>query len=1354
MASSSVAAILIGGGVPAWATCTQVGAGGYNNPGATTVAGLCVSNTNVTGSIDNSGTISPSGIKFSNGTMTGQILSSGTINGGISLDSASKISGTNTDISVIGPTFTGGISNAAALSSAFYGIFVGGNAAIDALVNGGLVSITISTFSGGISNSGSIATGDNGILVGGNASTGSGDDTGNASITISTFAGGISNSGTISSTGGGGVGVWVGGNAMIGSEASRNATSVRVANFSGGIFNSGTISAAGTGILVGGEARIGTATTKNTASVAISTFSGGIGNSGILSAAGDGIWVGGHASLDAASPTDTASVTIATFTGGVANSGTISAGGTGILVGGTANIGNGAARGVNAASVTISTFSGGISNSGTIDAGGAGIWVGGTTTNAAGGPNVTASLTIATFSGGIGNSGTIDAGTTGIRVDHVLAFSGGIGNAGSITASHYGIVVFDISQFGGSAGGGITNSGTISVASVDGIFVGGSLSATGITTFAGGITNSGAITANFNAIQLDFVSTFTGGITNSGTISAGAGTAISVQNVSTFSGGIANSATISAGGIGIEINDVAQFGSTSAGGISNSGTILAGASGIVVESVANFSDGISNFGTIVAALNGIFVGSDTTFAGGISNSGAIRAAGTGNGINVNNDTYFTGGISNSGAISVGGVGIYVTDVSTFSGNLSNSGKITAATGINIFNGVNFSAGAAVVNSGVITGTGGTAINVASAAGAVTVDQNAGTITGAIKLISTDDTLNVSGGTINGNIVGRGIGGGGTINFTLGAGNAFTYAAAYGFSGFDQVNIESGTVVLNGVNSAANVAVGSSLGGALAGAGTIDPLAVTINAGGTLAPGVPGGYGTLNITGNLAFASGSYYAIDIAPGAGNNSKVALIGAATLGGNGTVEVAPQLGHYAAGTVYQILTTTSALTGTFAGLTVNGDHTFAASLDYATNAPDDVDLDITTSGYSLLTAPAGLNQNQQNVLNGINNAILQGDSIPTGFFNLGGLSGAALGNALTQLEGQPATGAQTSAFQLMTDFMNLLSDPSSGGGGSPTGGGAPGFAPEQEASLPADIAEAYAAILKKAPPQQQQNFDQRWSAWGSAFGGAAKLDGNPVVGSGDVTASDYGFAAGMDYRSTPDSVYGFALAGGGTNWSVAGNLGSGRSDSFQAGVHDTTHWGPFYLSGALAFANHWFTTNRIAVGDQLTAKFDGQSYAARGEAGYRYAVPVTGQIIGVTPYAALQVQDFHTPGFSETDLSGGGLGLSFAAQNATDTRSELGARFDNVQIVNAMPLVLRGRLAWAHDWISSSSLGAVFQALPGSNFTVNGAAPPTNSALTSASAELHLTTNWTAIAKFDGEFAPTAQTYAGTGTLKYSW
>jgi outer membrane autotransporter protein len=220
------------------------------------------------------------------------------------------------------------------------------------------------------------------------------------------------------------------------------------------------------------------------------------------------------------------------------------------------------------------------------------------------------------------------------------------------------------------------------------------------------------------------------------------------------------------------------------------------------------------------------------------------------------------------------------------------------------------------------------------------------------------------------------------------------------------------------------------------------------------------------------------------------------------------------------------------------------------------------------------------------------------------------------------------------------------------------------------------------------------------------------------------------------------------------LAQAIGGGRSDAFQAGVYAKAHAGPAYVSAALAFANHWFTTDRTVMGDQLRATFTGQSYAARLEGGYRYAVPITGAIIGVTPYAALQAQDFHTPNYTETDLTGGGLGLSYASMNATDTRSELGARFDNLQIVYGMPLVLRGRLAWAHDWVSNPALGAVFQALPGSNFTVNGITPPKDSALTTAAAELHLAANWTAIAKFDGDFGSGSQTYGGTGTLRYTW
>jgi hypothetical protein len=40
--------------------------------------------------------------------------------------------------------------------------------------------------------------------------------------------------------------------------------------------------------------------------------------------------------------------------------------------------------------------------------------------------------------------------------------------------------------------------------------------------------------------------------------------------------------------------------------------------------------------------------------------------------------------------------------------------------------------------------------------------------------------------------------------------------------------------------------------------------------------------------------------------------------------------------------------------------------------------------------------------------------------------------------------------------------------------------------------------------------------------------------VFGSHDLTAHTAGYAAGLDYHLTRDTIVGFALAGGGTNWS----------------------------------------------------------------------------------------------------------------------------------------------------------------------------------------------------------------------------
>ncbi|MGC2122020.1 MAG: autotransporter domain-containing protein [Xanthobacteraceae bacterium] len=1349
ISSANRAAIAIGGGLLSGSQSIVVSnfSGGISNSGAVLSTPLAVM---VGGEAEKNATVTVS--TFSGGITNGD---TGTIQGGDGILVGGEAF-TNAQVAV--SSFGGGISNAGTISSkgaTGAGVLVGGAAT-------GSASVAVSTFSGGISNSGLIS-GPFGVIVGFSI-------TENATGTLSTFSEGITNSGT-GTIEGSKYGIFIGG---IANGTNAQAT---LSTFSGGISNAGTLSG-GNGIFIGG-----TGSGRTT----LSTFSGGITNSGSIGG-NRGIFVGGVV--------DGGQVTISNFSGGISNSGTGTI--SGILVGGTA-FGGGA--------VTISTFSGGITNSGTVLGasdltGSNGIVVGG---------RVTAGhITISTFTGGITNAGNIAAATAGIVVgagSTIPTFSGNISNAGLITAAT-GIIVASNSTIGGA----IVDSGTILAAS-HAIDVGAAstinASHTAILvsgpTLTGGIASAGTISAANVGIRIGSgvaISTFSGNIGNSGRITAATG--ILVEGNSTINGAIADSGTILASNHGIAVDTTSTInashtgvvvsGATLTGGISNAGTISAASGrGVLIGSILNiaggssifrtttvptFAGGISNAGTITAQQVGIMVGGKatisatsmnhatitiSTFAGGIANSGMISTGGTGllvggtatatghsdtASVTVSN---FSGGISNSGTIAAAGAGIeaggaastsrggaaFVT-ISTFSNGITNSGIIDATTGIVVNSHVSTFSGV-IANSGTISAGGGTAIDVSSANNAITIDQSGGSISGAIKLSAHADALNISGGTIGGDIVGAGSSD--TVNFNMAAGT-FTYGSAYGFTGINQVDINSGTVILNGANNADAIDV---IGGTLAGAGTLDPLTLTIHSGATFAPGTPGVPGTsMIITGNLAFQSGALYVIylDLATTFANVSGTASL-------TGTVNANFTSGGGLA-KQYTILESLGLGGTTFSGLTSSGlPASFTPALGYSA---DDVFVNLT----AMLATGTPLAQNQQNVANAIDGYFNNGGALPASFINLFNLNGAPLANALSQLDGEAATDASKGAFQLMTDFLDLMLDPTGGGGASGGGGGASGFANEDQAGLPPDVALAYARALhqKPAAAAAAQTFDQRWSVWGSAYGGTNRTDGNAAVGSNNVNASDFGFAGGMTYHVTPMTDYGFALAGGGTNWSLAQSLGSGRSDAFQAGVYGTTHFGPGYVSAALAFANNWFTTNRIALGDQLTAKFDGQSYAARLEAGYRYGLPVTGYIIGVTPYAALQAQDFHTPGYSETDLTGGGFGLSYNAMNATDTRSELGARFDDLTMFNAMPLVLRGRLAWAHDWVSGAALGAAFQSLPGSSFTVNGAAVPQNSALATAAAELHLTANWTAMAKFDGEFAPTSQTYAGTGTLRYSW
>ncbi len=1041
-----------------------------------------------------------------------------------------------------------------------------------------------------------------------------------------------------------------------------------------------------------------------------------------------------------------------TITGQISNAGTISVGGTGIRIDTNSVITNGIVSsgtitaGTSGAGINVTgvaTFAGGITSTGTITAGtdGAGIAV----------------VNTSVFSGGMTNTGSIVAGSVGMVVNTVSTFTGGILNTGTISVGGAGIGVS-----ADTFTGGISNSGTINA--IFGIQAGRTCGCTTITSFGGGITNSGTISAIVAGISAANIATFSGGISNGGTISVAGATGILVLAVTTFMGGITNSGTIAAGVSGPGIA-AAGF-STFAGGITNSGviTVAGSRSGISLVAFGTFMGGITNTGTIMPGVAGIAVQGGDSFGGGITNAGLIALQNSSVGINITAVSLFTGGVTNSGTITGGNAGINICGcVLTFSGGITNTGMMAVgSTGI-IVSAASFDGH--IVNTGTIT-AGINAINLTAAGNAITIDQNAGLIAGNILFSPFGDTLNVRGGTINGNIVGQSAGD--TINFALGSGT-FTYAAGFNFTSVSQVNVLSGVVILNDPgNQASNISINGGvlqvgdaanpgamltgsvdvIGGTLSGHGTVTGD-VTIENGGVLFPG--GSIGTLTVAnGPLTFNPGSTYLVQIAPGAGNNSATIVNGApgniAINGGN--VLALPQLGHY--GPVsYTIATAGGGVSGTFAGVGFAAPFTYTGRVSLSYD-PNDAFLNL-SDGFALL-GPAGTNQNQQSVVNGINNVILGGGTLPSQFQNLTSLPGPTLLNALSQLSGENGTGFQHGALQAGNSFLGLLLNPYVDGRGDGFVPAIP-FAAEERPALP-DAALAFAKFVKANPRDATLGSVPQFRVWGAAYGGSGTIDGNASVGSQKTTATDAAFAAGVDYRLSPNTTVGFALAGGGTNWGLGGGLGNGRSDMFQAGVYARQRFGDAYLSGALAYNFHDVTTNRtvtIAGTDMLQGRFQANGLGARIEGGYHFATPYA----RVTPYGAVQVQSIFLPAYAEVATAGSNqFALNFAAQTATTTRAELGSWFDRAFVDRGHLWTVYGRLAWAHDFGNTASATAIFQALPGSNFVVNGATPAADSALVTAGAKYDLMNGWSFLAKFDGEFSSNTSIYSGTGMVRKTW
>jgi autotransporter-associated beta strand protein len=558
---------------------------------------------------------------------------------------------------------------------------------------------------------------------------------------------------------------------------------------------------------------------------------------------------------------------------------------------------------------------------------------------------------------------------------------------------------------------------------------------------------------------------------------------------------------------------------------------------------------------------------------------------------------------------------------------------------------------------------------------------------------------------------------GTGALTLTGNNTYTGATT----------VTGGTLIVDGsIEKSSSVTVNA--GGTLSGIGTVSG---TIVDGGTLAPGhSDGSFGTLKVQGDLRFTTtaGTTYLVQVSPATATSTSVT--GTATLGG-ATVQA-----NFARGTYitkqYGILHADGGVNGTFDPLAkTNLSSMFKTTLSYDANGKDVILNLSVVSGDGVVGgngADAGLNTNQRNVKNALANSFNLMSGIPFAFATL-----APAG--LTQISGETAVGSQQATFDAMNQFMGVMLDPTVG---ALSGGRAN---------------DALAAMPRKAAPLSMEAFEARWGVWAAGFGGSQSTSGDATLGSNKTTSNVFGSAAGAEYRFSPNTVAGFALAGGGTSFRVA-NGGSGSSDLFQAGAYVKHTQGAAFIAAALAYGWQDVTTNRtvtVAGIDSLRARFNSNALSGRLEGGYKVATAAG----DITPYAAGQFTSYHLPSYAEQVASGANtFALSYSGKDVTATRSELGLRSEKAVALTDATLMLRGRVAWAHDFNTDRNVQATFQTLPGSAFVVNGANPAADTALVSLSAETIWRNGWSASATADAQLSDTTHSYSGKGVVRYSW
>lgn len=852
------------------------------------------------------------------------------------------------------------------------------------------------------------------------------------------------------------------------------------------------------------------------------------------------------------------------------------------------------------------------------------------------------------------------------------------------------------------------------------------------------VSDGGTLTSTTSHIGLTFGSTGTAVVT-------GAGSSWEILGELSASYAGSGSLTVSDGG------RVTSTSSSVIGFVTSGiGTALVTGAGSLWESQNHFFVGHNGTGTLTISSGGQ-VTSAELIALGYFATGVGTATVTGSGSRLESGSAFSVGALGTGTLTISDGGLvsstgtmYIAQNAGSTGTFNigaASGDAAAAAGQVTAPTIRFGGGTGTMVLNHTDGCGADGMGCSSLVGGIETAGAAGSDTGL---------------TISSAITGTGsiLAQSGVTSFT-GDMAAFTGSTTVSDTArlfLDNAYGGNMTVADGGTLSANNTVAGNvtiNNDGLLKGNGTIGGDA-SINAGGRVAPG--NSIGTINVGGDVNFAAGSVYDVEV-NAAGQSDRIIATGDANIAG-GTINILPEAGGtYAVGTTYTFLTAAN-INGTFDAVTLNTASMFLdAALSYdASNV------------YATLTR----NSTSFASLAGTPNEVRTAEALDTmtgsnAVYNtIAGLSTAAEAEgAIRALADELHAGirgslaAESHRMGTLVGQRVAFSSPQM-------------YVPRQD--VKAALQGAAPATADSSPyerslrPLSDIARQSETTMWAEVTGGKTEREGDNYNTQAFIHDTE-GVVFGIERRRTGEKGWLAGLAFGyeQSDYEVKSRPASGDGKHYRAMAYGTGEAGVLSLRAGAGYGYHTLDTRRHVVfsgyDSVQKADYDAQTVGGFGEVAAIFS-----------PFGKVYVEPFARASYGAVYLSdieeGGGDGALSAQSDAfAEGSSLIGLRgsqalsFHGAQkachpagLLNPCGL-LKAEAGWRH-LIGQDSPKGTYSFRGSESFVAQGADAPRDALEVKVGLDVALTGQAKFGVSYDGSFAPEASSNAIRAGLNWRW